>query len=154
MRFENNGILIWYGTSDAPAPDGSVLEGTEAKIIVGVQPPDASNVVEVRYRVNQSLTETVVAKYLRNDLLRQAQYFRAYLPALQAGARVEYTVICQCAGRQVPARTDEEQLPNSFQVVSAAGEEISTPTPEFVNTQQFQGGDRSQSEKVLTNTNT
>ena len=82
MEFESDGILIWYGTSDAPAPDSSVLEGTEAKIIIGVRPTDASNFVEVRYRVNQGTTESVVAKYLRNDPVSQAQYFRAYLPSL------------------------------------------------------------------------
>ncbi|MDJ0718441.1 MAG: neuraminidase-like domain-containing protein, partial [Prochloraceae cyanobacterium] len=154
MQFENDGILLWYGTSDAPAPNGTVIEGSEIPITMGVQPPDASNVVEISYRINEGSTETIVAKFLRNEPFDRIQYFRAYLSSLKAGDRVEYNVICQCAGRQVPARTDEEQLPNSFQVVAATREEISTPTPEFVNTQQFQGGDRSQSEKVLTNTNT
>ncbi len=154
MQFENDGILLWYGTSDAPAPNGTVIEGSEIPITIGVQPPDASNVVEISYCINEGSTETIVAKFLRNEPFERIQYFRAYLSSLKAGDHLEYNVICQCAGRQVPARTDEEQLPNSFQVVAATREEISTPTPEFVNTQQFQGGDRSQSEKVLTNTNT
>nr|MDJ0899043.1 neuraminidase-like domain-containing protein [Xenococcus sp. MO_188.B8] len=147
MQFENDGILIWYGTSDAPAPDGSVLEGTEAKIIVGVQPQDASNFIEVRYRVNGGSTQTVAAKFFRNDPLRQVQYFRAYLPPFQAGDRIEYTVICRCAGRQVPPRTDEEQRADSFQVVSAPREEILASNPELADTEQSQNGDQFQSEE-------
>ena len=27
MRFDNQGIALWYGTSDAPAPDGIAPPG-------------------------------------------------------------------------------------------------------------------------------
>lgn len=159
MQFENDGILLWYGTSDAPTPDETAIEGSEILITIGVQPPDASNVVEVSYRVNQGSTETVVAKFLRSEPLRQFQYFRAYLPAFKAGDRVEYKVICQCAGRQVPAPTEEEHWASSFQVVAATSvsDEMSDATPELLNLEQLQESDnpsqpeKSQPEEILTN---
>ena len=160
MQFENDGILLWHGTSDAPAPDGTAIEGSEIPITIGVQPPDASNVVEISYRINEGSTETIVAKFLRNEPIERVQYFRAYLPAFQAGDRVEYNVICQCAGRQVPARSEEEQWASSFQVVAAitAPDEISPPTPELLNVEQLQESElaqpeKSQPEEILTNSN-
>lgn len=122
MQFENEGIFLWYETSDAPAPGESVPEGTEVTIEIGVQPADASNIVEVRYRVNQGSPKTVVAKSLPNEPFSQAQYFRATLPALQAGDRVEYTTICRCAGRQVPAPKEAEQWAAEFTVTGSSSE--------------------------------
>ena len=159
MQFENDGILLWYGTSDTPTPDGTAMEGSEILITIGVQPPDASHVVEVSYRVNEGSTETVVAKFLRSEPFRQFQYFRANLPAFKAGDRVEYYVVCQCAGRQAPAPTEEEQWASSFQVVAAttAPDEMSAPTPELLNVEQVQEGDNrprpeiSQPEEIRTN---
>jgi hypothetical protein len=62
MRFDHEGISLWYGTPDAPAPGNSVLAGSEVTITIAVQPVDASNRVELLYRINWGLTETVVAR--------------------------------------------------------------------------------------------
>lgn len=102
MRTEHDGLSLWYGTSDTPAPEGTVPAIDDITITVGVRPIDASNHVNVRYRVNQESVHTVPARWLRNEFTRRTQYFRARLPALHDGAVVEYTVICRCAGRQVP----------------------------------------------------
>ena len=101
MRFEYEGRALWYATPDAPAPDGAVQAGTEITITVGVSPVDASNKVELLYRVNRGPLQMVAAKWLLNDLSGKSQYFRAHLAAFRVGDIVEYIPICRCAGRGV-----------------------------------------------------
>src|SRR5262249_38759756 len=43
----------------------------------------------------------------------------AGLPAFRTGDTVAFTVICRCAGRQVPSVHEAEQLTSSFRVVDA-----------------------------------
>ncbi len=116
MQFKNENIEMWYGTSDAPAPDEIVAPGMEVAITIGVAPADASNQVEVRHRINQGRVETVGGRWLRNDAGRLAQYFRVYLHALRPGDQVESTPVCRCAGRQVPSLEEAEQFVSSFRV--------------------------------------
>jgi Papain-like cysteine protease AvrRpt2 len=117
MHFEYQGMTLWYGTPDTPTPGESVQSGSKNTITVGVQPTDASHKIEVLYRVNQGLTETLVAKWLRNHAASKSQYFKARFPAFHAGDVVEYTVICYCAGRQVPSPEEAEHFAASFRVI-------------------------------------
>ncbi len=117
MHFEHEGRSLWYGTSDAPGSEGAVQAGTEITITVGVNPVDASNKVELLYRVNQGPMETVAARWLRNDPSGKAQYFRAHLPAFRAGDIVEYIPICRCAGRQVPSPYQARQFASSIRII-------------------------------------
>ena len=130
MRLEHEGISLWYGTPDAPAPGPgeAVQAGSDITITVGVQPVDTSNKIEVLYRTNQGPAKSIAAKWLRNDLSRRAQYFNANLPPFQAGDIVEYTVICRFAGRQVPSPEQAKQFASSFHVI---GTEVK-PTPGLV----------------------
>jgi hypothetical protein len=116
MRSEHEGMSLWF-ESGADAPGEAVSVGTDVRITVVVEPADASNRVEVRYRVNQGAVEKVAADPIRH--VGDAQYFRAYLPvsALHAGDRVEYLAVCHCVARQVPSQKDEEQFVASFSVV-------------------------------------
>jgi hypothetical protein len=125
MRFEHEGISLWYGTPDAPAPEGVIEIGSDIAITIGVHPTDASNKVDLLYCINQGPIETVAAKWLMHDLSSNAQYFRVSFPALRAGDTVEYTVICRCAGRQVPSPNDAEDFTSSFRVI----ETETVPTP-------------------------
>jgi hypothetical protein len=135
MRFNHDGITLWYGTPDAPAPSETAQSGSEIPVTVGVQPIDASNKVEVLYRINQGPTQAVAAKWWRNDAYGKAQYFRARLPAFRAGETVEYTAICRCAGRQVPSLEEARRFVSSFRIVGGearptttlASKEISLP---------------------------
>jgi hypothetical protein len=120
VRFEHDGMSLWYGTADAPAPLENISGGEEVIISVGVTPVDASNAVEVYYRINQGPVQTVAAKWYRNEPASKTQYFRAYLPPLRAGDVVEYTAVCRCAGRQVPAPEQAKCLESSFRVVDEA----------------------------------
>lgn len=129
MRFKHDGISLWYGTADAPAPQETIFAETDISLTVGIEPLDASNRLEVYYRVNQGSTATLTAKPLQSDPLRRLQYFRAYFPTFRAGDRVEYAVICRCAGRQVPAQIEAEHWV-SFQIMNSAPQSISGNTPE------------------------
>jgi hypothetical protein len=132
MRFDNQGIALWYSTSDAPAPAGSVgvpPGGNLANlsITVGVAPPDPSNTVQVRYRVNGGAASTILAAFLRADGTRRAQYFRVWLPQLRHGDQVEYTASCHCVGRQVPAPAEAAGYLSSFKISAENMPPVSGP---------------------------
>jgi hypothetical protein len=128
MEIKNDGIRLWYGTHDAPAPVDAVSVDTKLTVTIGVEPVDASNAVAVRYRVNQGSTVTLAASHLPLVGDGRAQYFRATLPAFQVGDRVEYTPICRCAGRQVPSPEETKQFAGSFRVVASQQMPNTTPT--------------------------
>jgi hypothetical protein len=114
MRFDHEGMSLWYGTEDTPAPGDTVQEDTPITITIGVKPTDASNRIELLHRSDGGSMDRVHAKWLRNDQSSKIQYFRASLPPFHAGDRVEYLAICTCAGRQVPPCTVEEYQIKSF----------------------------------------
>ncbi len=133
MQIEHNGIILWYGTPDAPAPEDSAPADTDIPITIGVQPADASNTLEIHYQVDRGPTHRIEARFLRNAPARRAQYFQAILPAFRAGETVEYAVICRCAGRQVPPPETTEQFVSSFRVQTTEAqpsrEATTRPTP-------------------------
>ncbi|MGH7601374.1 MAG: hypothetical protein ACREOI_33865, partial [bacterium] len=117
MRFEHEGMALWFGTPDAPAP--KVVEaGEETTVTIGVKPTDASNKIEVLYRINKGSAKQAPAKWRRNDAAGKS-YFSAVLPGFRAGETVEYTAVCRCAGRQVPPLDEAFQSAASFKVVEA-----------------------------------
>src|SRR5262245_36447661 len=116
MRYDWEGMSLWFEPNES-ASDQTILAGTEVTITVGVEPADASNRVEVHYRVNGGLTAIAAADPVRHT--RKAQYFRARLPALRAGDIVEYLPICRCAGRQVPSPDQARQFASSIRVTDA-----------------------------------
>jgi len=119
MHIEHEGISLWYGTPDAPAPQDVVSAGENVIITVGICPADASNVVEIHYRVNQGAVSTVPTRYLQNGRDLRSQYFRASLPAFNPGDTVDYVPVCHCAGRQTPPEADIQAFTSSFSVVKA-----------------------------------
>ena len=119
MQFEYQGRSLWYGTPDAPAPEEAVQAGAEIAITIGVSPVDASNNIELLYRIDHGPTAMVAAKWLQNDPSGKAQYFRARLPAFRTGDIVEYLPICRCAGRQVPSPDQARQFASSIRVTDA-----------------------------------
>jgi Papain-like cysteine protease AvrRpt2/N-acetylmuramoyl-L-alanine amidase len=122
MHFESEGMSLWFGTDDTPVPNGAVPEGTESSITIAIQPIDASNKVEVRYRNNQGVIGSVTAKWLRNVSSSNTQYFRACLPVFNAEESIEYSVICRRAGRQVPSPAEAENYAGSFTVTRSSTE--------------------------------
>src|SRR5260221_3027713 len=138
MRFEYEGMSLWYGTADAPAPEGNVQAGTQLTITVGVKPWNAGNHIVVLYRVNHGSTEQITARWMRNDTRQQAQYFRAAFPSFRAGDVVEYLAICRRAGRQiVPAPAQAVSFSSSFSVrgvIQATQELAKAPEPQAIST--------------------
>jgi len=122
MRYEQNGVSLWFGTPDAPAPGELVTAGPSGRAIgltvtVGVQPINAKNTVQVRYRVNGGAETEIQATLARTDVRAKCQYFVARLPEFTTGAKVDYGAVCNCAGIQVPV-AGTSQYGASFQVTA------------------------------------
>jgi hypothetical protein len=124
VRFAHDGMTLWYGTPDAEAPAETVAVGTEVRLTIGVSPADASQRIVLVYRINQGETQVALARWVRNDNRSGARYFAASFPPLRADDRVEYGVVCRCAGRQVPDPTDTAALPCTFRALG-----IDRPAP-------------------------
>ena len=116
MRYDWEGMSLWFEPAES-ASDQTIPAGAEATITVAVAPADASNRVEVRYRVNGGPSAILAADPVRH--VRDSQYFRVRLPttAFRPGDIVEYTALCRCAGRQVPSPEEAEHFALSLRVV-------------------------------------
>ena len=118
MRIENQGLSLWYGTSDAPGPGTAVPAGAEVPLTVGMSPPDASNKVNVHYRINGGSVTSLPAAWFRNT--SHAQYFTARLPAFQEDHQVDWWVTACCAGKYVPAHAEAGTAVLTFRAARAA----------------------------------
>src|SRR5271165_4598972 len=95
MRYEHNGTFLWYGTPDAPAPEGDIPASPSGRasgirLTFAVQPIGARNSVELRYRVNGGASARLAAPLARTDVRTNTQYFAAALPEFRVGEKVEY----------------------------------------------------------------
>src|SRR5437764_11534086 len=129
MNFRQDGLSLWYATPDAPAPsdDGGARDG--AGLTVAVSPASPLTAVEVLYRVDDGLVQSVPARALRTDHQRDVQYFRTTFPRLPSARRVRYCPVASCAGRQVPLAQEAERLPSSFELESAAAPPAAAAMP-------------------------
>jgi hypothetical protein len=126
MRYERSGKSLWYGTSDAPAPEGQLFVSPMDRAIgltltVGLHPISYRNSVEVRYRVNGGESSRVQAYLVRTDIGADTQYFVAHLPEFNIEDRVDYIAVATWRGGQVPAEAEAATFPSSFKVVGATG---------------------------------
>ena len=117
MRIENQGLSLWYGTPDAPGPGTVIPAGAEVPITVGMSPADASNKVDVRYRINGGAVESLPAPWFRNS--GDAQYFTARLPPFLEDHQVELWVTACCAGKYVPAHAEADPAVLTFRAARA-----------------------------------
>ena len=128
MNFSNDGLTLWYGTPDAPAPgDVGVVPRRGASLIVGVHPANPTNTLVVRYRVDGGPEQVVSGRELRIDHGRQAQYFGVAFPEFREGATVEYLPVFGSVGRQVPAVTSASRFPSKFQLAPLASRAVEVP---------------------------
>jgi hypothetical protein len=119
VNFTHDGLSLWYGTPDAPAPgDDGIAPRVGASLIVGVHPANPTNSVLVRYRVDGGLTRSVPGRELRTDYARQAQYFVVTFPSFPTGDSVEYSVVLSCGGRQVPPPDVASRFPSKFRLAA------------------------------------
>lgn len=118
MQFdEHQGMRLWI-ESDDNLSNGVVKLGSDVNLKIGVEPADASNKVIVKYRVNGGPVAAIAADPVRHT--GNTQYYNAQLPcaALCDGVIVDYSAICQCAGRQIPSASKAEEFASSFRVSS------------------------------------
>lgn len=126
MQFTHEGLRLWYGTDDAPAPVNQESSRQGISITVGVNPPSTSNVVSVRYRVNGGIVRTFSLRRTTTDYTRAKQYFCATFPDFWDGDRVDYLVILSCDGRQVPDLATARTFPSTFRLNRSLGTERET----------------------------
>ncbi len=130
MKFTHEGLSLWYGTEDAPAP--KEVEGLRRGVCVtiGVCPLSLSNTVALRYRINGGIVQTLPAILVRTDHARARQYFRAIFPDFRGGEWVEYLPILSCGGRQSPDVLVMNSFPSSFRLEARShsqGQDIRHP---------------------------
>ena len=113
MRLSEQGVSLWCGTPDAPAPTGVVAIGSDTSITVGLQPQDPHASVSVLYRVNHGAPHTIVAQPISSNPTG-AQYFRAHLTGFKHEEKVEYIPIYRSNGRQIPSNQEAEKHVVSF----------------------------------------
>ncbi|MGB8699516.1 MAG: DUF3237 domain-containing protein [Thermosynechococcaceae cyanobacterium] len=116
MQFTSQGLTLWYGTPDAPAPQETMAAHDEMCVCVGVAPSSLSHTVSIRYRIDGGMERMFYAPLWHTDHGTGKQYFKGCFPRLPPGALVEYGVFCQSAGRQVPSPDQVVSLPASFKV--------------------------------------
>jgi hypothetical protein len=120
MRFTNEQLTLWYGTADARAPtDGAIEARRGVTVTVGIEPPSPSNVVTVRYRVDDGQLQTARGIHLATDHDRGIEYHRTVLPDFWTGQRVSYVPVVSCAGRSAPDPETASRLPSSFRLIDA-----------------------------------
>jgi Protein of unknown function (DUF3237) len=119
-RLAHDGLELWYGTPDAPAPEGATEQRQGVSVTVGVRPANPSNAVSIRYRVDGRGVETVSAPLVANDFQRRSQYFRATFPTFWTGETVEYLPVVSCNGRRAPDPATAATFPSSFRLDAAS----------------------------------
>ena len=116
VHFAHDKLELWYGTPDAPAPNGTTEQRQGVSITVGVRPMNPSNTVRVRYRVDGRAVETISAPLVTTDYAKRTQYFRAMFPTFWSGEVVEYLPVVSCEGRRVPDPVTGSTFPSAFRL--------------------------------------
>jgi hypothetical protein len=140
VNHTHDGLSLWYGTPDAPAPVDEIVPRKGASLIVAARPSNPTNAVLVRYRVDGRIVQSVPGRELRTDYNRDTQYFAVTFPAFVTGDVVEYSPVLSCGGRQVPAPHVANRFPSRFRLASPESrpaERLSSPMPRH---QRFHAG--------------
>ena len=126
MRFSNGGHSLWFGTDDAPAPQGVV--SSPQSIVVAVQPAHTAHRVDVRYRINNGLQRLLRTSLVDENPLTGVQRYRAGFPSLPSGAIVQYAPVLSSLGRTVDSLVDGI-YPASFNTLTGSTAAPATETP-------------------------
>jgi hypothetical protein len=130
VRLAHDGLELWYGTPDAPAPDGTTERRDGVSVTVGVRPANPFNAVSVRFRVDGRGVQTVSAPLMTNDFQHQTQYFRATFPTFWSGETVEYLPVVWCEGRRTPDPATSGTFPSAFRLGAASAAIPASRPPE------------------------
>lgn len=118
MKATHDGLTLWYGTPDAPAPPEEGASRSGLSLTVATRPPNPLNGVSVTYRVDGGIVRTVPAGETWTDYASDVQYFRAAFPTFTNGSAVEYAPVLTCGGRQAPSPSTARSYSSRFQLSS------------------------------------
>ena len=125
MNLTHDGLTLWYGTPETPAPfDDEILPRTGASLVVAAHPANPTNSVLVRYRVDGGVVRSVPGREVRLDYQRNVQYFAVIFPAFICGDVVEYSPVLSCCGRQVPAPHLASRFRSRFRLEAKSTEPV------------------------------
>ncbi len=126
-QFNNNGITIQLGDNMTPAPSGDVENSRDVIVTVLVEPAHQSNTVNIVYRKNKDTERILRAtkQALRSN--QQKDYFDARFPTLSPGDVIEYSPVCQCAGKLNDPRVKGKHVAN-FRIINSKQRATSTPS--------------------------
>src|SRR5262249_41650731 len=112
-----NGVIWWYGTPDAPAPEGIVLAGSEVRVRIGVEFSDGSRKIDVFviYWVNRGRRTERIAHPVVGTGTR---LYEASLGSFWPGEVVSYAVKAQVKGQGGPKWNEPPNFASSFRVES------------------------------------
>ncbi|WP_299488456.1 DUF3237 domain-containing protein [Acaryochloris sp. IP29b_bin.137] len=117
MEVSHDGLKLWYGTEDAPAPESFVAARQDISITIGVYPLHPANKVTVYYRSDKNrLVQSISGVLQHSDYAASTQYFSVHFPPLLEPQKVKYLVTLSCAGRQVPNVLSTQKFPSSFTI--------------------------------------
>ena len=103
MNSQHDGLTVWFGTHDAPAPfEAEVVPRQGVSLVVGAHPANPTNSIEVRFRVDGGFVQSLPGREVRIDYASKYQYFAVSFPRFETGELVEYAAVLRCCGRQVP----------------------------------------------------
>jgi hypothetical protein len=114
VKLTYEGLTLWYGTPDAPAPLDQIVSRDAASLVVGVSPPNPTNAVQALYRVDGGFVQSAPGREIRTDYAQQVQYFAVDFPPLPTGREVQFCPVLSCGGRQVPAPRADAIFPAKF----------------------------------------
>jgi hypothetical protein len=120
VKHSHEGLSLWYGTPDAPAPMGEVVSRDSASLVVGVHPANPTNALNIRYRVDGGIPQTAAGRALNTDYAKNSAYFIVSFPSFPVGDIVEYSPVLSCGGRQVPSPAVAKGFPSKFRLAPNA----------------------------------
>lgn len=118
-RHQLEGIEVWFGTPDAPAPSGVETEAAP-EITVGTSSDVQAVVVTVHYRRTGGPWQRLVLR--PGTTTTEARYFNGRFPKLPTGVRIEYKVYVRCGGTR-PKPERQVGGTNSFEIAQSQGNE-------------------------------
>jgi len=116
-RHNLEGGVVWFGTTDAPAPLG-IETSVTPKITVGVSSTYDDPFVHVRYRRRDGAWQKLQLKHVRRNA--DARFFEAAFPSLPTGTRIDYEVYFRCGGREPKAECRVGEI-GSFEIQPESG---------------------------------
>lgn len=125
-KYKLDGIDVWFGTPDAPAPSG-VITAEKIEITVGVSAKAQGAVVTVHYQRAGGPWQKLLLRLKQSTA--EAHYFSGHFPAFPPRSRVEYKLHVRLGGsRPRPDRQVGDM--HSFEIAPELDQKSPSPAPQ------------------------